>query len=139
MKNGIPLPLVRMNQWFQVIAVLLALSLKQYWLLSIPLAFGLWSLFFRQNPLFLLARPLLRKPISQYPMEDPDQQRFNQMIAVICLALSLLGFALGWRIFGYTFAILVATAALIAILGFCVGCFLRYRYLQWKYQRNRAG
>ncbi|MDR6227238.1 DUF4395 domain-containing protein [Desmospora profundinema] len=138
MTNGIPLPLVRVNQWFQVGSVLLALGLNQVWILAIPLLVGIASLVFRKNPLFLLARPLLKKPAADYPLEDPAQQRFNQGIAVSCLTLSLAGFSLGWPVLGYTFAVLVAVAALIAILGFCVGCFIRMQILRWKHNRNQT-
>lgn len=138
MKSGIPLPYVRGNQWFQIVSVLLALALNQVWILAIPLAVGVWSLIFGNNPLFLLLRPLLNRPISDYPLEDPAQQRFNQSIAVTCLALSLLGFGLGWPVMGYAFAIMVAVAAFIAVLGFCVGCFIRLQYLKWKHNRNKT-
>lgn len=136
--NGIPLPYVRANQWLQVISVTLALLLKQPWILAIPWALGVYSLIAGKNPLFLLVRPLLSKSPSEYPMEDPAQQRFNQWIAVACLSLSLLGFSAGWPVVGILFALMVGTAALVAILGFCVGCFIRYQYLRWRQQRSSS-
>ncbi|PTM59130.1 DUF4395 domain-containing protein [Desmospora activa] len=138
MQTGIPLPLVRSNQCFQILSVLLALVLNQVWILAIPLTVGIWSLVTGKNPLFLLLRPLLMKPSTDYPLEDPAQQRFNQSIAVGCLALSLLGFGLGWPVVGTIFAGMVAMAALIALLGFCVGCFIRFQYLKWKHNRNKT-
>jgi hypothetical protein len=134
--TGIPRPYVRANQWFQVISVTLALLVDQSWILAIPWAVGVYSLAFGKNPLFALVRPFLAKPPSGYPMEDPAQQRFNQWIAVACLSLSLLGFLSGLPVVGTLFALLVGTAAMVAILGFCVGCFIRYHYLRWK--QNRA-
>jgi hypothetical protein len=136
MTAGIPLPLVRFNQWFQVITVLLALGTGQIWILAIPLLIGLISLVTGINLLFLSVRPLLKKPASAYPLEDPAQQRFNQGIAVGCLGGSIITFGLGWTGIGTALAILVAVAALIAILGFCVGCFIRMQLLRWKRSRS---
>ncbi|WP_338448266.1 DUF4395 family protein [Niallia oryzisoli] len=35
----------------------------------------------------------------------------------------------------YIFTIMVATAAFIAILGFCIGCFILYQWKQYQYRR----
>lgn len=130
--NGIPLPYVRANQWLQVATVALSLSLGQPWILGIPWALGVYSLIAGNNPLFYFVRPFLSKSPSEYSMENPAQQRFNQWIAVLCLSLSLLGFLADWTFVGIFFSLLVGTAAFVAILGFCVGCFIRYQYLRWK-------
>lgn len=136
--NGIPLPFVRTNQWFLVITVALALLLDQPWILAISWTLGVYSLIAGKNPLFLLVRPLLSKSPSEYPMEDPAQQRFNQWISVIFLSLSLLGFLAGWPVVGILSALMVGVAALVAIMGFCIGCFIRYRYLRWRQQRLKS-
>jgi hypothetical protein len=136
--SGIPLPFVRTNQWMIVFTVLAALLFSQPWILVIPLLVGIISLSTGKNPAFWLARPFLSKPLDQYPAEDPDQQRFNQWISVICLAVSLIAFTLGWTTVGTVFAVMVALAAFIAILGFCIGCFIRYQYLQWKHRRQKG-
>jgi len=136
--SGIPLPFVRTNQWLIVSTVLAALLFSQPWILVIPLLVGIISLTTGKNPAFRLARPFLSKPLDQYPAEDPDQQRFNQWISVIFLAVSLIAFSLGWTTVGTVFAVMVALAAFIAILGFCIGCFIRYQYLQWKHRRQKG-
>lgn len=69
-------------------------------------------------------------------MEDAEQQRFNQWIAVVCLTISLLGFVTGYPAVGITFAILVGLAAAIAICGFCIGCFIRFQFHRWKQRRG---
>ncbi|SEN03759.1 DUF4395 domain-containing protein [Lihuaxuella thermophila] len=134
--KGIPVPFVRANQWFILLSVLLTLVLGLPEILLIPLLAGLYSLAFKQNPVFGLVRPFLKKPPSDYEQEDPEQQRFNQWIAVICLGLSYLGFATGYGVAGYIFMIMVGAASLLAILGFCIGCFIRYQYIQWKHRRQ---
>ncbi|MHB1627232.1 MAG: DUF4395 domain-containing protein [Bacilli bacterium] len=135
--SSIPQPLVRVNQWCIVVSVALAWTTGTYaWLLP-PLLAGLAGLLFGVNPIMSLARPFLRKPLSEYAMEDRGQQQFNQLIAVACLALGLAAYAAHWMIAAYAFTAIVALAAFIAILGFCVGCFLRYQWSQHRHRRSR--
>lgn len=130
----VPRPLVRTNQWVIVISVLLTWFTKQSWILIIPLAAGLLGLFLDYNPIMRLAKLFLRKNPSQYIPEDRDQQQFNQIIAVICLSGGFISFLLHWTILAYTFTIMVAAAAFIAILGFCIGCFIRYQWKQYQFR-----
>lgn len=132
----IPQPLVRTNQWIIFLSVLLSLFMQQYWILLIPLLAGLGGLLFQWNPIMKLASLFLQKPRKEYRQEDWDQQQFNQIIAVVCLAVGSISFFLNWTIVGYIFTIMVGVASIVAILGFCIGCFIRF---QWKrYQYNRS-
>jgi hypothetical protein len=120
---------VKTNQWFIVISVLSAWLTGYEWILAIPLLAGVSGLLFQYNPVINIAKMFLKKPPSEYIPEDWDQQQFNQLIAVICLAAGLIAFSAGYTVLGYVFTTMVAMAAFIAILGFCVGCFIRF---QWK-------
>jgi hypothetical protein len=133
--RSIPRPLVRTNQWFIVICVVATWISGQYCLLSLPLISGLLGLLFGFNPVMRISKIFLRKHPSEYIPEDWDQQQFNQLIAVICLALGLIGYIAKWMILAYFFTIIVALAAGIAILGFCIGCFIRYRWLQYRHKK----
>jgi hypothetical protein len=131
---GIPKPLVQANQAFIVITVLLSLLLSN-WILLIPFIIGVITLVTKRNIIMVVGRKFLKKPKDKYILEDPDQQIFNQWIATICLGLSLLFFNVGFVALGYVFSIMVLLAAGIAILGFCIGCTIRYRYMMWKHKR----
>ncbi|MED3794581.1 DUF4395 domain-containing protein [Niallia alba] len=132
----IPLPLVRTNQWVIFLSVLLSLVLQQYWIMLIPLIAGLSGLLFQWNPIMKVASLFLKKPKKEYHQEDWDQQQFNQIIAIVCLTIGSLSFFLNWTVLGYIFSIMVGIASIVAILGFCIGCFIRF---QWKkYQYNRS-
>ncbi|KHF37861.1 DUF4395 domain-containing protein [Halalkalibacter okhensis] len=131
---GIPKPLVQANQLFIVITVLLSLLFSK-WLLLIPFTNGVISLVTKRNMIIEVVKNFLKKPKDQYILEDSDQQLFNQWIATICLGLSLLFFNLGFISLGYLFSIMVLLAAGIALLGFCIGCTIRYRYMMWKHKR----
>lgn len=132
----IPRPLVKTNQWFIVLSVLISWATEQEWVLAIPLAAGLIGLFFGFNPIMRFAAIFLKKQPSEYIPEDWDQQQFNQVIAVSCLAIGLVSFIAGWNTVAYLFTTMVALAAFIAILGFCIGCFIRFQWKQYMYKRS---
>ncbi|BCG59386.1 DUF4395 domain-containing protein [Paenibacillus sp. URB8-2] len=136
--RGIPRPLVRANQSVIVLSVLLTWFTGFYWFLAIPLAAGLLGLLFRYNPVISLSARFLRKDRSAYVLEDPEQQQFNQSIAVICLAAGLVSHLAGWLTAAYIFTAIVGTAALVAILGFCIGCFIHYQWKMYLYKRRQG-
>jgi hypothetical protein len=133
---SIPKPLVQLNQSFIVTMVILALVFYKA-ILFIPFAVGVYTLITRRNPIIHFGKRLLSKPLDQYIQEDKNQQIFNQWIATICLGLSIIFFYFSFVTLGYIFSIMVAVAAGVALMGFCIGCTIRYRYLMWKHKRTR--
>ncbi|KGM46368.1 DUF4395 domain-containing protein [Neobacillus niacini] len=133
--RSIPRPLVKTNQWVIVISALLTLAFGQGWFLIIPLLAGISGIVFKYNPVMNIAKYFLKKKPHEYIPEDWEQQQFNQKIAVICLAGGLISFLAGWNTVGYVFTIMVATAAFVAILGFCIGCFIHYQWKMFKYRK----
>lgn len=136
--QGIPRPLVKINQAFIVVSVLLTWLTGQHWILALPLVAGLFGLLFGYNPVIKLAAKFLTKERSHYVLEDWSQQQFNQIIAVSCLTGGLISFIAGWTIAAYIFTALVAVAATIAILGFCIGCFIHYQWKMYNYRRKQS-
>ncbi|NGQ94502.1 DUF4395 domain-containing protein [Brevibacillus sp. SYP-B805] len=134
--RSIPRPLVRTNQWFLVISVIATWLSGSEWILALPLGTGLLGLLFGFNPVMWIAKHFLRKPPDAYIPEDWDQQQFNQIIAVVCLVLGLIGYVANWPVMAYVFTAMVALAAFIAILGFCIGCFIRYQWLQYTHKKS---
>ena len=132
----VPRPLVRTNQWFIVLSVLFAWVFGMHWVLALPWAVGVMSLGLHFNPVMKTAKLFLRKQPSEYVLEDAAQLRFNQWIAVACLSMSLAAFWLGIEAAGFVLSALVALAALIANMRFCVGCFIRYQWSQYRYRRS---
>ncbi|WNF25030.1 DUF4395 domain-containing protein [Mesobacillus jeotgali] len=132
----IPRPLVRTNQWFIVISVISTWLTGLEWILALPLLAGISGLLFAYNPVMRTASTFLRKKKSDYIPEDWDQQQFNQKIAVGCLTGGLLAYASGLTVLGHIFTIMVALAAFIAILGFCIGCFIRFQYSKYKPKKH---
>lgn len=133
---SIPKPLVQLNQLFIVITVLIAL-LAAKWLLLLPFLVGVVTLATKHNPVIMAGKNLLKKPASSYRMEDRDQQLFNQWIATICMGVAFISFLIGYTLVGYVFSIMVILAAGVALMGYCIGCTIRYRYMMWKYKRKK--
>ncbi|GGM19531.1 hypothetical protein GCM10011351_01680 [Paraliobacillus quinghaiensis] len=134
--NTIPKPLVQLNQTFIVLTVVIGLIFAKS-LLLIPFIIGVYTVITKKNPIIILGKQILRKPLNTYKEEDKAQQIFNQWIATICLGVALLFFALGIDIIGYIFSVMVVLAAGIALMGYCIGCTVRYRYMMWKYNRSK--
>jgi hypothetical protein len=134
--RSIPRPLVTTNQWVIVLSVLFTWVSGLEWFLLVPFLSGLSGLLFKFNPIMQLAKPFLRKEPKAYIPEDWEQQQFNQTIAVSCLGISFVSFLLGWNTIGYIFTVIVAVAAFVAILGFCIGCFIHFQWKQYKYRRT---
>lgn len=132
----IPKPLVTLNQWIIVIAVIAALSKQSAWPLWIPFLANGISLLTGFHPILAPAKKLLKKPLHSYPQEDVGQLRFNQMMAVGFLAAAIAGGLFGIPVLFVAASIMVGLAASIALAGFCIGCFIRFQYQQWKYRRS---
>jgi len=133
---GIPKPLVKLNQTFVILSVVLSLIIHKY-LLLVPFVIGVYTLVTKSNPIIMLGKPFLKKNMKEYTLEDKDQQLFNQWIATICIGLSFIGFIIGFQILGYIFSIMVILAATVALCGFCIGCFIHYQYKMWQYRRKQ--
>jgi len=131
---SIPRPLVRVNQWTIFLSVAITWGTGFYWILLLPFLANLSGVLFGLNPIIYFSKGFLKKDHSQYIPEDIGQQRFNSTIATLCLALGFLGYVLKIPALAYTFTILVAVASFVAILGFCVGCFIHFQLNQFKYR-----
>ncbi|MBS7576087.1 MULTISPECIES: DUF4395 domain-containing protein [unclassified Enterococcus] len=128
----IPQPLVRANQFSIVGFVLLSWLFRNEFFLLIPLISGLLGLLFNFNPIMKIRKLFLKQNGNEYPQEDVLDQKFNQKIAVTFLAIAFFSFLLSYNILGYIFSALVLLAAAIALLGFCIGCFIRFQYITYR-------
>ncbi|MGP4079550.1 DUF4395 domain-containing protein [Pseudalkalibacillus sp. R45] len=133
--QAIPRPLVRTNQWVLFLSVFSVWISGVEWILLIPLFSGISGLLLNFNPIMEFAKLFLKRPYSKYIAEDKKQQKFNQWIATILLTIAFGGYLIGTTIIGHIASLLVAIASFVAILGFCVGCFIRYKWSQYQYKR----
>ncbi len=88
--QGIPRPLVRTNQTFIVLSIILAVVSNFYWILLLPILAGLSGILFERNFVILIAKRFLKRKASEYILEDKSDLRFNQIIATSLLSASLI-------------------------------------------------
>ena len=134
--DGVPEPIVRLNRLVLLVTTLCGVALQQplvttalfFILLAAVLGGPRYSLIFRAGSLLFGAR------LNTAPREDRGLMRFNNSIAVLLYGLAQLAFVAGVPTLGWALSLMVATAAAVALAGFCFGCFL---YFQFKLQRYR--
>lgn len=131
---SIPRPLVRVNQWTILLSVILTWITGQYAFLAIPFVANLLGFSIGFNPIIRIAKLFLRKPAKAYIPEDAKQQRFNSSIATFCLAGGIIGYVANIPAVAIGFTSMVAVASFIAILGFCIGCFIHFQWNQFVYR-----
>jgi hypothetical protein len=132
----IPNAIVRLNRWTIVVGVALAFALRAplittalFVLVALAATFG------RRASLIYRVGTLVLKPALDAPDgEDPRLMRFNNTLAAGFLGLAQIAFLAHAALIGWTFCALTALAAVVALAGFCVGCFL---YYQFKLNRAR--
>ena len=131
----VPQPLIRMNNW--IVIGLIAAA----WIWDLPLliaiaaiCFGLGA-FFGKNPIILIGKQLLNKE-KTYILEDKAQLKFNSLLAFIMLAAGLLFYYAGAMPVYFILTGMCAAANLGSAFGYCIGCFIRFQWQQYRYRRS---
>lgn len=135
---SVPMPLVRFNNWVTLVLLVLSWVTQQAWIVAIPLITCGLGAAIGWNPVIALAKQFFNRPSSSYVSEEKAQLRFNQLLCSIMLAVALVSSLAGWAAGFYIFTIMPAAANIGALSGFCVGCFIRYRWLQYRHARNKV-
>ena len=132
--DEVPLHRVRGNQLGILISVLISIFAQQLWILALPLIVQLISRKFgiRYNLFVRLLSPLF--PISA-KTENRELLRFNNLLAILFLAVALVAYALNIATVTYISLGMLTVAVVLALCGFCLGCFI---YFQWKQFVARA-
>jgi hypothetical protein len=134
--NGIPMPIVTLNRVCTAAGVLLALLLRQPAITTALFALLVPAALFgsRASLVFLVGRKLFVRANATAPTEDRRLMRFNNSLAAIMLGLAQAAFLAHLPLLGWIFACAVALAATVALSGFCVGCFLFFRFKMARYR-----
>lgn len=131
----VPQPLVRISNWITIIIIALAWYTQLPFLIIIPIIYFGLGAFWGKNPIIMIGKKYLPTD-KKYIMEDKEQLAFNSLLAFIMLVLALVFFYIGFPIIYYIFIGMCAVANLGAILGYCVGCFIRFQWKQYQYRRS---
>jgi len=135
-QKGVPFPIVTLNRAILTFGILVALLTQQIWITTILFLILLPTTLLgkRFSLVYFIGNILFKKQIQNSQYEDAGLQRFNNTIATTLLGFSQISFLAGQPVLAWIFATMVMLASGIALLGFCVGCFL---YYQFKIQRYR--
>jgi Domain of unknown function (DUF4395) len=137
--NDIPMPVVKLNRWTLIVGILGGLVLQwplvttALFLILVPaVIYGQrGSLIFKTGK-WLMSHRLLNS--NEVEGEDRRLMRFNNSIATVLLGLAQVAFLLGVPVVGWALALMVVAAATAALLGFCLGCALFYRFRIYRYK-----
>jgi hypothetical protein len=133
----IPQAIVRLNRATIVVGVLLALALRSPLVTTaLFLIITAAAIFGRRGSLIYQIGTRLGAGATSNPEdgEDPGLMRFNNTLAALMLGIAQIAFLAGAGLVGWLFAGMTALAAAIALAGFCVGCFLYYRFKLHRWQ-----
>ena len=134
-QKGIPMPIVTLNRSILAFGILAALLTQNFWITTIIFLIILPATLLgkRFSLVFLLGTILFKKQIKTAEVEDPRLQRFNNTIATTLLGLAHIAFLFSHPL-AWIFAGMVMVASGVALMGFCVGCFLYYQFNLQRYR-----
>lgn len=134
--NGIPMPVINLTRYLLLVGIVVAIIIQQplittaLFLIMLPAV--IWGK--KASLIFYIGSHLFKKLNATAHTESPKLTRFNNSIAVVLLGMAQIAFLFNAPTTGYVLSGIVALAALIAIMGFCVGCFLFFQYNMNKYK-----
>ncbi|GAB6992030.1 DUF4395 domain-containing protein [Paenibacillus pini] len=129
----IPEPYVKANQAGIVLFVLLSALLNQPYILLVLWIIQVVGILTGKNVFVLIAKPAIN--VQGATTQALELQRFNNVLAIIFLSLSLLLFLAQLPILGYIFEAMLFLAAGAALCGYCIGCTIYFQYKQLKAKR----
>ncbi|WP_020620297.1 DUF4395 domain-containing protein [Paenibacillus daejeonensis] len=134
----VPMHWVRANQTGILLSVIAAIVLGEPLILLVPLAVQLITRWFgiRYNPFVRLLHRLMPRSAQT---ESRELLRFNNLLAILFLIGALTAFLLQAPTVGYIFVAMLSAAVILALSGFCVGCFIYFQWKQLRARRRQAG
>jgi hypothetical protein len=134
------MPIVNLNRWTLVISIIAGVLLQWPLVTTALFVILLFAVTFGQRGslIFRTGKKLIQLGILKNNEEDEGEDRrlmrFNNAIALTLLGLAQIAFLLGVPVVGWTLSLLVVVAASAALMGFCLGCVLFYRFRVYRYR-----
>jgi hypothetical protein len=131
--DDIPMHYIRANQTGILLFIIAAVATSQPLVLGIPLLVQIITRTYgiKYNLFVRLLAPLFPQSSKT---EARELLRFNNLLAILFLVGGLVFFVIGIEIVAYMFVAMLTIAVVLALSGFCLGCFM---YFQWKQFRAR--
>ena len=133
----IPLYKVRANQLGMVITIALAIVLQIPWLVAIVWLVQVLTRLLGSgaNVFVIVLEPITTMIYGNKKTEAEELQRFNLILAITFLTISMICFSLNYTLAGYIVAGIMAGCALLALLGYCIGCTIYFQFKKFKATR----
>ncbi|REE81494.1 uncharacterized protein DUF4395 [Paenibacillus taihuensis] len=135
--DEVPLHRIRGNQLGILISIIASVLTGQLWILILPLIVQLISRTYgiRYNLFVRVLAPLL--PVS-VRTESRELLRFNNLLAIIFLAVTLIAYGLDLTLLSYISLGMLTVAVVLALSGFCMGCFMYFHWKQYRLRRRAS-
>ena len=130
------MPIVSFNRAILLSGVVTGFLLQQPLITTLLFLLILPALIFgrKGSLVFLAGSKLFARRNREAVVESPELMKFNNSIAAILLGSAQVAFLVGKTSTGWVLSGIVATAAAIALCGFCFGCFLYYQFRLNRYR-----
>ncbi|KRE57919.1 hypothetical protein ASL11_30300 [Paenibacillus sp. Soil750] len=133
--DEVPLHRVRGNQLGILLSILVSVLSQQLWILVLPLIVQLISRTYgvKYNIFVRLFSPLF--PVSTRT-ESRELLRFNNLLAILFLIVTITALLLNVTTLAYITLSMLTIAVVLALSGFCFGCFIYFQWKQYWARRN---
>ena len=134
--KDVPIPVLNFSRWVYFIILVSGIVLQKPWETSILLVLLLPVILFgkKWNIIGRVGKSLLASRIQGSLYEDRRLIQFNNILLVIMLILAQIAFVTGNNIIGWVITSMAIAATGLALAGYCVGCFLYYKFKLYKYR-----
>jgi hypothetical protein len=134
--KGIPMPIVTLNRSMLLTGITLGYLFQQPLVTTVLFLVVLPAVLWGQKAslIYLAGSRLFAKLNRNAETESPLLMRFNNSIAVIMLGAAQLAFLFDAPLTGWIISGMVAFAALVALCGFCFGCYLYFQFNMQRYK-----
>jgi hypothetical protein len=133
--KDVPIPVLNFTRWIYFIILVSGIILQKPWETTLLLVLLLPVVIFgkKWNIIGRFAKKLLASKIPGSLYEDRRLIQFNNTLLVIMLILAQIAFITGNIVIGWLITSIAIAATGLALAGYCVGCFLYYKFKLYKY------
>ena len=133
--KDVPVPVLNFSRWVYFIILVSGIVLQKPWETTLLLVLMLPVIIFgkKWNIIGRVGRILLAAKIPGSLYEDRRLIQFNNTLLVIMLILAQIAFVTGNKVIGWLITSMAIAATGLALAGYCVGCFLYYKFKLYKY------
>ena len=134
--KDVPIPVLNFTRWIYFIILVSGIILQKPWETTMLLVLLFPVVLFgkKWNIIGRFGKKLLASKIPGSLYEDRRLIQFNNTLLVIMLILAQIAFVTGNNVIGWLITSMAIAATGLALAGYCIGCFLYYRFKLYRYR-----